>query len=1391
MRKLLSIAMAMFVATSWAQISNFDNVEKQGESLEALTGNSTKSYLIMDYAAKHRVTVQRAQSDVPSDKAEVILEAHKVFGEFAKVGFQMLLDADHNVYGDLIYDWTQAYYDDYTAFEYKLPENADASEMSENIVLDGTASVQVPAGTYDFMIVYPFPGDGIMIADGHFSKCDDFEFKGGYTYRFEVVYGLWDKYGDGYLGNYPVVDLYTDIDAAITNLILPPNSMELTNNEDIEITINNRGVNAITGFTVSYRIDDNEAVTETYTGSIAAGESASYTFTTKADFSAEKQYIVEAWVTLQDDMVAVNNSTTAKCKHIGVAQLPYFNDISTAGAEALKSDWTVLNLNNDYSTWEYNEWTEGADGTQGAISCTGCYEEDRTGNDYLITVPIQLNSGDNHLIVHTKCINAEEATELLDVLYGSSTDVTKMETIASLKVESEEWIKNIVNFNVEKEGVYYFAFYCHSIEGMNLFIDDITIDAGFYEVTPFITIEDVILPYSNCDLSDQSTVGAIVKNTGTGTSSSFTLRYTVDSNEPVSQKFDVALAPNESTTLYFDIKADFSEIGEYNVLVEGLTNDKVEGSLTETLTNYEPATLPLTTDFANNVNYTDYWVEMTPGTWEVDDFMGTFGTDRNGLENGLLSRCFYLTTPIRVKIQYSVSGWDTSSMYIAFGKAGADVSSYERVYQDDLASEGKDIEFVIPVTEPDNYCIVIVNNSGDYCNLYLGIVTISELLANDIRLNKIIAPSSVYTPEMQINGDATFTAEVINRGSAEMTDVVATLYKDNTLLATSEQGVTIASNDTVLIPVKAHLGNHTVGNKLNFSMSVEGATTDQFADDNTLTVPTVNVTDTVYATENVEKLMEGTGNWGSTLSVGNIYEIVNPDELSSITVGWAPINSGDEIEDANMASKAVSVAVYGVNDDMTLGRQYLYIESTRGMGGFVNYTFDPIKLEAGRYFFEVQQLTTYNMGIGLEASEEAFCYQNVEGTLNYVQGANLIIRANFATNAFAPAKDAAVVGIVTPVKKATLFTANETIVARVKNAGSEDTTFDVVLNVNGKETKQQVNLLAYEVADVEFTNVDMQTVGTYDVTISALLEGDEKADNNTYSDTFESVEEANQFVMDFENCYDFDAAPDRFNPSWRTVDRVNRATDYFWAYDHPYRGEPVGFMAFNPEATTPAVNPEDLVNFTPHSGKRFGAAFCVGYDSEITQSDTWLISPKLQLGTNTSLELWVSTRLLEYGGTEEPYRILISDTDDNFESFQVVGEDTRRAPLGWTLVTEDLKQYDNKEVYIAIQYLGVQLENVVLMIDDIAIKGEGLGNVENTTLNDTYIRYYNSEEVLSIQAQEIAGVEIFNAQGTTVYAAQVNNAAEYRVSTRALTNGVYIARVTTANGSTTYKFVIR
>ena len=140
--------------------------------------------------------VTRAAEELPEGMAQIKLTADDVWGDGS--GYQLLLDADATAYGTTIPETggltTSGNASDavYAEFEYKIPENADGALTTSNVLIAATGSVNVPAGTYDYCITNPTPGDRVWIASSNGptpGRGDDIVFEAGMVYEFCVTMG--------------------------------------------------------------------------------------------------------------------------------------------------------------------------------------------------------------------------------------------------------------------------------------------------------------------------------------------------------------------------------------------------------------------------------------------------------------------------------------------------------------------------------------------------------------------------------------------------------------------------------------------------------------------------------------------------------------------------------------------------------------------------------------------------------------------------------------------------------------------------------------------------------------------------------------------------------------------------------------------------------------------------------------------------------------------------------------------------------------------------------------------------------------------------------------------------------------------------------------------------
>ena len=155
------------------------------------TTNVTKQTTVKDNLPMQFKGTMRA--DIPEGMTMVTLTIGDVWGDGS--GYQMLLDADATAYGTIIPETGaltssgNASDATYAEFEYKIPENADGNLYTTNIVMNNSISILIPAGTYDYCITNPTPGDRMWIASSNGpvpGRADDFVFEAGLNYVFSV-----------------------------------------------------------------------------------------------------------------------------------------------------------------------------------------------------------------------------------------------------------------------------------------------------------------------------------------------------------------------------------------------------------------------------------------------------------------------------------------------------------------------------------------------------------------------------------------------------------------------------------------------------------------------------------------------------------------------------------------------------------------------------------------------------------------------------------------------------------------------------------------------------------------------------------------------------------------------------------------------------------------------------------------------------------------------------------------------------------------------------------------------------------------------------------------------------------------------------------------------------
>ncbi len=118
----------------------------------------------------------------------------------------------------------------------------------------------------------------------------------------------------------------------------------------VRFTLENLGLFAESNFDVSYQLDNNPIVTETYTNSIAAGSTTAFTFATAMPVPSAGNHSLKIWTSLATDSTKCNDTLTKALRVLpSSSAFPYTQDYET-GVFPYNLSY-VLNPDND-DTWE-------------------------------------------------------------------------------------------------------------------------------------------------------------------------------------------------------------------------------------------------------------------------------------------------------------------------------------------------------------------------------------------------------------------------------------------------------------------------------------------------------------------------------------------------------------------------------------------------------------------------------------------------------------------------------------------------------------------------------------------------------------------------------------------------------------------------------------------------------------------------------------------------------------------------------------------------------------------------------------------------------------------------------------------------------------------------------
>lgn len=1316
------------------------------------------------------------QSDEPAaGNAIITLRADNIWEEHFgyKQYYQMLLDADADALGEN-QPWNPLFpfpaigtkEEAFELAEYRIPENADPNYDTTNGCCGSSASVEVPAGTYDLTI---------LLADSQRQKywnCyngvfDDYVISAGCKYEFYV-------YFTGVGDNCEVTaDVQNDI--SLTKLVSPISGGNLSATETVTVTLSNQGKKEIPAQAVKLHlfVDDKEIAVETVDWGFSVGESRDYTFAAKANLSEYGDRIVKVTAEWDGDELPSNNHVTRTVRNQPPVSTPYAEDFSSA---AFGDTWIVESFSNEPKSWEYTSGA-GSDGESGSLACPMPVNGDC--DDWLITPPISLKAGQAHLVFWYKSEYASTPC-CFEVYFGDKMSVELLELQTSVTAQTSEWTMCPINVTVPTDGIYYFAIRNITLDEFGyLYIDEVSIDNTVFTGKPDLVLNYLDLPIGSCDMEEEA-IKVNLSNLGTEPIKKYALTYVFNEGNPIRQEF-TDLAINGNATVSFNTLADFSALGKHTVKVtaevldpvteENISNNEISG---QTI-HFEPALLPYTSDMTAGE-----WNPNLAQTWKLSDF-GMEMVDKNGL---LVSRCFsFQPGQYRFTLGMRTLWIAPTSLEVRMGLSGTDPNTWPVIedYAQPLEAAPLDIShtFDFGVSESGAYCFAIKAKNNSL--LTITKVFIESVGMHDLALLSVGGDFPRLIPVSQTERSVQLSAVVCNNGTETESDVKLQVWCNENLLYESE-AITLAAAEEQSVELPFELPELPEG-ETQLTIKATLPETDGKPEDNELARPLI-ITPGTFAYDN-ETTVELGSKQGlvSTIpnSLGYCYTMVKEELLTGITLGLA-----------ERTDMKIGVAVWQIDSD---GQSRLLYEKAvdRGTGGkYTTFPINPIRLTPGTYFIEAQQLASDPIQIAIDHEKNGFflCPFMVEGKIDYFDQityyGNVAVRAELG-EAEMVHKDVRIRNINISRKEG-VFSANEPVLVKFVNNGCDNLKdLKIVCTVDEKEYVKTISEISANTSMETTFEVDLSGAGTREINVTAVLEDDYDPSDNSVSTTVESWPPADPYVMDFEYCEDFAIA--NFEPGWTTVNRdASRSYPLPDVKGYPNMIEAFAFMAFNPSKTYPVLWREDQpeVNWqiAPFDGNRFGAAFpCAA-----GECDDWIISPKLKIGKDAKFSFQVKSLTEGHGQAE--YLAWISTESNDPDTFTKLCERSTAPFDGWEEVSFDLSAYEGQEVYVAVQHVS---NMALLMIDCLKVTSPSV-NIEDNPLDICLNLYPNpATDHITITSGDllIEHIEIYNIMGMLIYQSEpCLNTNYFRYNTSALASGNYVVRVTTSEGQKQLKFFV-